>query len=620
MPVVSFVMSATNSTPSSAPGPQGPQGPGRAKFIENRRRNSAVWQVVHLLGSLGLALVLLAVLAIACAVATFYESSFSAAIARHYIYQAPWFLAWLGLLCVNLFAVTLTRWPWEKKHFGFVLTHYGIILLLLGAVVGSRWGFEGNVTLHRERPAVTRVTTSRSVLQIEDPNSHSYLLRPFDAAVTRPKPGRPVVLPVPGTKWRIEVLEETEHVVREVVLRESVSGRPGVILEMESVTAGQRMRLPFFMGEGGTTRQSLGGMAGLALVGELPALERRVLRENRLVLARFAPVRQGDECALGVELSEDGRTLRVIPPGGGATTYRLDEVLGGEFPVVAGTKLSVREYWPDFEMRDGRPASAGEEPNNPAVLIGIEEERAMAGEDTGGDFSEGLQAVMTVEEDGNAVGVRFLRQGALEGEARLEAGQSVATGWNDWRMTLVEAGRAVETGEAVRAAREGMIAEETGIPGFLARLRTPEAVGEPVWVESGRVTPLDAGSARLRIGYGLQTEPLPFAIRLVSFEVPRFEGTMTPANFIATVEFRDLVSGEVRQEVARMNKPAIWPAGWGPLLTGLNYKFSQAEWNPQDLDETTLQVLHDPGWMLKWIGSLGICAGIGLMFYWKPKT
>jgi hypothetical protein len=30
-------------------------------------------------------------------------------------------------------------------------------------------------------------------------------------------------------------------------------------------------------------------------------------------------------------------------------------------------------------------------------------------------------------------------------------------------------------------------------------------------------------------------------------------------------------------------------------------------------------VLYDPGWPFKWIGSLGICCGIALMFYFMPK-
>ncbi len=36
--------------------------------------------------------------------------------------------------------------------------------------------------------------------------------------------------------------------------------------------------------------------------------------------------------------------------------------------------------------------------------------------------------------------------------------------------------------------------------------------------------------------------------------------------------------------------------------------------------QTTLQVLYDPGWLLKWLGSLGICVGIAIMFYWKPNS
>jgi hypothetical protein len=68
-----------------------------------------------------------------------------------------------------------------------------------------------------------------------------------------------------------------------------------------------------------------------------------------------------------------------------------------------------------------------------------------------------------------------------------------------------------------------------------------------------------------------------------------------------------------------MNHPASFPGGFLANVTGINYKFSQAEWNPQNLEETTLQVLSDPGWLLKWMGSLAICIGIAMMFYWKEK-
>ncbi len=126
------------------------------------------------------------------------------------------------------------------------------------------------------------------------------------------------------------------------------------------------------------------------------------------------------------------------------------------------------------------------------------------------------------------------------------------------------------------------------------------------------------GSRVVRVGYGLEAKSIPFTLRLVDFQVPRDEGTDTPSNFLATIEFRDAATGGTKTGVAKMNHPASFPGSLAANLTGINYKFSQAEWNPRNLEETTLQVLYDPGWLLKWIGSLGICVGIAIMFYWRP--
>ena len=93
--------------------------PARSRMIAERRKRSTAWRIIHWLGSLQLALILLATIGLACAIATFTESNFNSRIAQAYIYKAPWFQIWLGVLCVNLFAVTLTRWPWQKKHIGF---------------------------------------------------------------------------------------------------------------------------------------------------------------------------------------------------------------------------------------------------------------------------------------------------------------------------------------------------------------------------------------------------------------------------------------------------------------------------------------------------------------------
>ena len=45
---------------------------------------------------------------------------------------------------------------------------------------------------------------------------------------------------------------------------------------------------------------------------------------------------------------------------------------------------------------------------------------------------------------------------------------------------------------------------------------------------------------------------------------------------------------------------------------------SQASWNPENLNQSSVQILRDPGWLFKWIGSLVICAGIFTLFYLRP--
>jgi hypothetical protein len=53
-------------------------------------------------------------------------------------------------------------------------------------------------------------------------------------------------------------------------------------------------------------------------------------------------------------------------------------------------------------------------------------------------------------------------------------------------------------------------------------------------------------------------------------------------------------------------------------VTGFTDKFSQADWDPADPTFSGIQVLYDPGWLLKWIGSLTIVAGIYTIFYLRP--
>ncbi|MDD5200520.1 MAG: hypothetical protein PHC88_12045 [Terrimicrobiaceae bacterium] len=575
-----------------------------------RRRRSPAWRVIHFLGSLKLALLLLATIAIACAVATFCESRFDTKVAQAYIYKAPWFVVWLGLLCVNLFAVTLTRWPWQRKHLGFVITHYGIITLLIGALIGSKFGFEGNVTLHRGAPPLDRITTGRSVLQIENPATGEFPVEPFDAQFARPTEARPTTIPAPGTPWVIRIDAHTENLGwdEHLVADDSPRAQPGIEMTFASRMMGQHLALPFVFRDGGAMARDFFGLAKIMFLDRLPARRSILISESQLVFAKYASVVQSaDGASTGVRaaLSADGGTVRVTLPDGRSTDLDRARIFGQPQKLGAAT-ITVSEYWPDFELVAGKPRTASNQPNNPAALVRVEAPHPGAGR----------EPRLEIAPTPSGIAYQLSRGDFLVSHGAARVGEPFPLGWADWSATLAKSLPKARIDSHRRPGATGM----PGEPGLRAQLVGPDgATGPAQWIGYGDTATLAFRDASVRVGYGLESRRVPFTIGLKHFEVPRLEGTETPANFISTVEFRDAQTGAAQEGVAEMNHPASWPGGAFALATGLNYKFSQAQWNPKDLDETTLQVLYDPGWLFKWSGSLAICAGIFIMFYLRPK-
>lgn len=482
----------------------------RAAMIAERQRKFPLWRLIHLLGSLKLALVLLATIAIAIATATFTEAHFDAAVARAWIYKAPWFIAWLGVLCINLFAVTLTRWPWQRKHTGFIITHYGIILLLIGAVIGSKLGFEGNVTLRTDGQPLRKIVTDRSCIQVESPADSYLYLMPLDSRFMHPSVASPTYLPVPGTPLRIGIEAVSEHLVPRPQIEPASDKKAGgaALLDFSSGMMKQTLHVGLGTGEGAPGTHDFFGRASIAMAPNAASL-------------------------------------------------------------------------PSHDPNDKKPWL---------------------------DLIPGA--------DGKSLDYRIGRANTVASSGTLHEGDLLPLGWADWKLHL---GR-IMTNATVGSTRLPSDDGEEGVPGFRAFVTNP--AGEkstPVWVASGEVVPLLLGNEMVRVGYGLELRPIPFSIALIDFQVPRDEGTETPSDFRAVVRFKSTKTGEEKEGLIRMNHPASFPGGFLANMTGINYKFSQAEWNPRDLKETTLQVLYDPGWFLKWTGSLAICLGIATMFYIRPR-
>ncbi len=105
------------------------------------------FRVFEFFASLELAVFLILSLAVVLAVGTVYESRFGTAVASREVYRSLWMQLLLWIFMLNLAAVAISRLPWRRHHIGFLVTHLGIIILLLGSWITQRSGVDGNLVL-----------------------------------------------------------------------------------------------------------------------------------------------------------------------------------------------------------------------------------------------------------------------------------------------------------------------------------------------------------------------------------------------------------------------------------------------------------------------------------------
>ncbi|HAR44231.1 MAG TPA: hypothetical protein DCS07_16625 [Bdellovibrionales bacterium] len=107
-----------------------------------RLKNNRFFQFI---ASVKMAVPLMVALALIVAVGTVIESRYNAQVAGLLVYRSGWFEWLLILLGVNVLASALIRFPYQQKHLGFVITHLGLVVLLIGAVMTSELGLDGSL-------------------------------------------------------------------------------------------------------------------------------------------------------------------------------------------------------------------------------------------------------------------------------------------------------------------------------------------------------------------------------------------------------------------------------------------------------------------------------------------
>jgi hypothetical protein len=609
------------------------------------------WQrnpVFRFFSSLKLAVVLLAVLIIGAIAGTIYESTFDAKVARAYVYGAPWFNVWLLLLASNLIVSALSRWPWKKHHVAFLITHLGIITLLTGSLIGRTWGIEGTITLFKGEPPSNRLLVDQHQLRVRDTDG---IVKGYPAEFIHrpPTPQKPWDLGLLAGGARLSIVEYAPAIEGKLNPKPlNDGGTPALHFTIATAMMNQRLESWLLADDHqhGAFNMGLATIElkrGTAPASASPAApdEAKSAAEVEIEETIFAFAKAPEEqIARVVKGGNTGAKVQLTQPQNGnkgsivvnlaekTWTFDVAQNRGKDTPMDGSPfTLRIENYWPDFRIDNGKPGSLSDQPNNPAVVVtlrgkGVPVSAApdahgntpgVAPEMPAAGTTPPNHLTLFIADDGR-VSYDLASRKLGHSTGKLELNTPLTTGWADWQLTLdrtmPHAQEWMDFSPATNAPAPAELPD-----GVRIRLQQGSDISEQ-WIPAGWQVSVPASTADVQIAYGWKQIPLPIALELTEFEVQRNEGNDSPAGFKSTVRVTSL-EGQTATGQCWMNNPFSFPGAWWRTWTGLTYKMSQASWNPENLGQSTIQILRDPGWLLKWIGSLLIVSGIFMLFYLK---
>ena len=547
-------------------------------------------------------MILLVSLAAILATATFYESLYDTKTAQYLVYRSPLFALFLTVLGINLTCSAAIRYPWKKAQTGFVITHLGIIIILLGSLLTMYKGIDGSLALE-EGETSARIMIDEPVLYFgRDLKTLKEI--PAEYRWSPPKPG--------GTEYRytlegddtlVAVIDDYYHHAKsESLYVPSEAGMPAVELRLSNENVDQKLWLT-------------------------PALGQVDLGPATISFTRLPDSKAIEAFKAGV--SESSRGVVQLLLDDNPQVVDLDKLTPGRaFPLeFAGATIELVRYLPHATVENNQLVSKSPEPHNPAVELVLRkgessqkwllfsllpELNSRIGSD-GEEFQSRLiynreeKPTARTFELGLTADNSLLYRVDGKTAQEIEPGQRVPTGWMNLQAELVSF-HPIAKKEKLMSEVFPKKGKEDKAPGPAIRL-TLQGVGamEPLWLERGEIRKvLDEEAKDVYIGYGYKTVALPFDLKLEEFRIGYDPGTKTAATYESDVR----VEGQLH--TIAMNEP----------LERDGFKVFQASFSKSagGKDISVFSVANDPGIGLKYLGSILLVLVIIIMFYFKPKN
>lgn len=551
-------------------------------------------QLIRFLGSVRLAVPLLAAIAAILIGATFYESKVGSSAVQQMVYKSPWFGALMFLLAVNLGISTLSRYPWRgPRKIGFALTHWGLIVIIAGSAAVIHLSTEGMLLVRTDSTPGNQIRVAGDLLEVVAPDQTRQQVELWV---------RPNGTVSPAQVGGLSLLGYSDNAITTVRFVDGGAVENlAVKLHLRSDRMGQTLDRWLALAPA-AYRQIEVGPAQLEIA---PAHSQAELEQL------LSPPRPS---APWGTLAVNGQTLDV------------QQQLGQSIALPNGIELRLVNVWPDFRLdANNQPTSTSDQFRNPAVQLelsqGNVQERwfvfaqpefapirsgqaialAVAYQPPATTAADYFRVV--VSPTGQLFYAARSSQSFAAGELTPDA--AIAPGWADFEISLAE--------RLDRAQVQRQVVPVTPVAGATPAspgnpaLHVATADGQDFWLPWGEPTTLETANGSYLAAFSPKLLPLPFWVKLNDFIVERNEGSESVAMWTSDLTLIDPHASQAVQRAVWMNHPT-WFKGW---------KLAQASWNPGDLEQSTLQLKREPWWVtaLTWLGSLLVVCGIAVMFY-----
>jgi len=577
---------------------------------------AAATALLRLLGSLKLAVLLIVLLAAVLGVATFVEARDGREYTQWYVYHSRWFIALLALLGANIFACTAIRFPWGRKRIGFLITHGGLLVLLAGSIQTFVAGVEGQLAFEEGETANSISITDRCQFTASWQEQAGRHGRRSIAFIFQPGPvdwpeGKTLNVGELGGVG-VEVLKFYRHArVEEAWVEDGQrSGSPAIRLVLAGPD-GRPLREEWLVAD---------QFGSQALVGPVKFEFHRAPVDTMLEDFLKPPATDGDKDGV-LSMHYEGRMQRVpvgtsigkkIPVGDGKVQVEIAEVLpnarpgqGGRFTSRGNEPLNplleLRVYlpgnpqplrqiafaklpWLNLDGIHGRNCPVKFWYHHPAVVpeSGVEFLQTSDGKLYGRAGRDGKYAWRGAVTKDQPI--------ELSGQFKVSLSEHLASARREVTFLPLELGPG-EAGGAEPAALVGVSAGGTSQQFWMQR-NHPEYGLQNIQTPEGALD-FRFGNERLLLG---------FALRLERFERGLNPGRMGDASFASRVWLSDPHRGIDEEREISMNQPLSYD----------RFSFYQSSFQelPGGKAISILSVAHDPGQLLKYMGSLMICLGI----------